>query len=235
MTASRTCENIVRVFGITNWRMNISLINEYLPGGNLLDLILQKSIEIKPPLMLRFCCDIANALTFIEREGTEHGTVISDISPDNILLTPFLSCKLGDCSGSTLAALIGHMGSVRTGQYTRLYAAPERIHEMLLLEITRSMRVYSFGMIIYTILSRQLPIPEWQDERDFLDCMRKGRRPTTNAIEDFRNKQVSIRFCLKCVRNTIYHSATRCLHMHLSDQVLLILYHACCLLLYYLM
>jgi len=195
MAASRTCDNIVRVFGMTNWRMNISLVNEYLPGGNLLDLMLQKQIDIKPPLMLRFCCDIANALTFVESlQDTDKCTAISDISPDNILLTEFLTCKLGDCSGSTLAALVGHMGSARSGRYTRVYAAPERIHEMLLLEVTRSMRVYSFGMMVYTILSRKLPIPDWQDEKDFLDCMRKGRRPNLDVIEDMKARQIKRKY-----------------------------------------
>jgi len=57
--------HIVRVHGWTEWSGSMALILEYLPGGNLWNLLKNKRVKLAAALRLRICTEVADAISFI--------------------------------------------------------------------------------------------------------------------------------------------------------------------------
>ena len=52
--------------------LNVKLILQYLPEGNLLDMIVERRIELDLPLIVRFAKDIASGMSHLHDENILH-------------------------------------------------------------------------------------------------------------------------------------------------------------------
>ena len=182
-------ENVLRVYGLAEWEGSIALITELMHGGNLRLLLGNVSVDLRPVLQLRICEEISSGLAFIHNIKHNKGQVHGDLKPDNVLLSKDLHCKIGDFGSSRIVSFTGRTTATDVGQvkaqFTKVYAAPERLRD----PFTRPRRhqdAYSYGLIVYEVLSRELPHQFGVSEEDYLRAIKNGRRPGTEIIDELK-------------------------------------------------
>lgn len=79
-----------------------------------------------------------------------HGIIHRDLKPSNILMTDSFDAKIADFGESTY----DEIGTMTSGVGTLYYMSPEMLNEQ---EYTCSTDVFSFGVILYQILTGNLP------------------------------------------------------------------------------
>ncbi|CAK8682243.1 unnamed protein product [Clavelina lepadiformis] len=154
-------QHIVAVHGITEWSNCIGIIMEYAEAGNLDDFLwLQGDIADIPLLLkLRFAHQISDGLRYLHHHDKKRSYLHCDLKPQNILLTPDLMVKIADFGSVAIATATGVTGGsftiTSTTQHTPFYTAPELLGDILS-DKKPSMDVYSYGMVLYAILTRHL-------------------------------------------------------------------------------
>lgn len=152
--------NILTIYGYGEEEGYAYIIMEYVPGGSLKD-----RIDAGKPFSwdqaLTITIPVSQALSFAH----EHNIIHRDIKPANILMPqedwPLLAdFGLAKMDHSTRPNL------TMPGQVlgTMAYAAPEQIQEG---EIDARIDIYSLGIVLYELLSGQLPF-EGETSFDFL-------------------------------------------------------------------
>jgi serine/threonine protein kinase len=180
--------SIVPVFEVGEHQGHHYLTMEYLPGGDLKRRILRG--ERNPTLALNVCTALGGALDLAHRKGFVH----RDIKPENILfredgtpvLTDFGIARALDNGGSLTVAgvLVG----------TPSYMSPEQVKG---LDLDGRSDLYSLGMVLYEILTGEVPfhadstlsaalkhlsdsVPPLPEEyahfQQFLDCLTSRER-----------------------------------------------------------
>ena len=178
-------QNVVKCFGWTTWETGMAIITEYLPGGNLGDLLFNLDIPISPLLKLRLSADISNGIAYIHEVKLVHG----DIKTANILLTTELRCKIGDFGGSRLEAYSASTKSTKSCtqfsnemHVTLQYAAPETL-EYPLNTLKHAHDIFGFSIVEYEILARNRPAPYRLLQYLYQEAIRAGHRPDLSCIE----------------------------------------------------
>jgi eukaryotic-like serine/threonine-protein kinase len=137
--------NIVRVFDAgedeLDGRAVSYIVIEYVPGGDLQDLI-DRNGPIPETMLLRIGADVASGLTHAHERGIIH----RDIKPRNILLDERGSPRLADFG--IARALDGTTSHNRDGSYlgTAAYSSPEQLRGE---RVTPKSDVYSLGATLY--------------------------------------------------------------------------------------
>eukprot|EP01124_Arcella_intermedia_P020274 TRINITY_DN27762_c0_g1_i2.p1 TRINITY_DN27762_c0_g1~~TRINITY_DN27762_c0_g1_i2.p1 ORF type:complete len:586 (+),score=139.83 TRINITY_DN27762_c0_g1_i2:233-1990(+) len=152
--------NIVRLFG---WSQNESLnyiVTEWIPKGNLLEVVCDPNISFDWPLALAFMHDILSGLEYLHSCNVVH----RDLKPENILVLSLQSnddifCKITDfgisrniSDTSVYTASIGTPG----------YQAPEQNTT----QYNQLVDIFAFGFILWSILTRREPwLGEFPEQR----------------------------------------------------------------------
>ena len=191
-------ENVVRLFGLAKWLNWVAIVMEYLPNGNLKELIVDEDVKIGALLRFRMCAEIANGLAFIHNLLTDKRLVHGDLKAENILLSDDLHCKIADFGSSVLSSYTGNTtlvrGKRRRNEFTEIYAAPELLLNYAL-KLKPSNDTYSFGIIIFMILKREYPISSITMLNMYLNDVKEGGRPKLNIREissEFQSCEKSI-------------------------------------------
>ena len=161
---------------------------EYLSGGSLLELLVDDDsdvVAIGGLLRLRIGVEISSGLAFLHNLHAKR-MIHGDLKANNVLLTYDLHCKIADFGSSMASSYTGKTTTKYVPKhvpFTPIYAAPE-----LLLNPTGkrapSLDTYSFSIVIYLILKRELPISSKSMENVYLDCVKRGQRPDLSFIND---------------------------------------------------
>ncbi|XP_076809509.1 uncharacterized protein LOC143452429 isoform X2 [Clavelina lepadiformis] len=152
-------QHIVAVHGITEWSNCVGIIMEYAEAGSLdFFLWLQGDIADIPLLLqLRFAHQISDGLRYLHHHDKKRSYLHCDLKPQNILLTPDLMVKIADFGSVAIATATGVTGGsfivTSTTQHTPFYTAPELLGNILS-DKKPSMDVYSYGMVLYAILTK---------------------------------------------------------------------------------
>ncbi|CAK8682226.1 unnamed protein product [Clavelina lepadiformis] len=185
-------QHIVAVHGITEWSNCIGIIMEYAEAGNLdFFLWLQGDIEDIPLLLqLRFAHQISDGLRYLHHHDKKRSYLHCDLKPENILLTPDLMVKIADFGSVAIATATGVTGGsftiTSTTQHTPFYTAPELLGNILS-DKKPSMDVYSYGMVLYAILTRH---PAFSSDDPINPdiiielIMRRGQKPRQKYLDD---------------------------------------------------
>ncbi|CAK8685896.1 unnamed protein product, partial [Clavelina lepadiformis] len=152
-------KNIVRIYGITEWSDCIGIIMEYIDAGNLdFFLWIQGDIAHIPLLLqIRFAHQISDGLSYLHHHDKKRSFVHCDLKPENILVTSDLTLKIADFGSVAIAKATGvTKGSItitQNTQHTPFYTAPELLRDLLSDKKPHN-DVYSYGMVLYAILTR---------------------------------------------------------------------------------
>ena len=140
--------NIVNIYDVGEDGGSQYIVMEYVSGSTLKEVIQQKGC-LEPIEAVRIAKEIASALESAHRNNLVH----CDIKPHNILVMPDGHIKVTDfgiaraVSASTMTYSGSVMGSVH-------YFSPEQAKGTV---ITTKSDVYSLGVVLYEMLTGQLP------------------------------------------------------------------------------
>ena len=219
-------ENILKMFGWTKWEDGIAIITEYMPGGNLWDLLSNPAITSIPFLLqLRLCSDISNGIAHIHDLYPRARLVHGDIKPENILLTKDLRCKIADFGGSKLVAettsamsLVKGLQSRNKVHITRIYAPPEALR-FCLLKPKHTHDIFSFSIVIYEIVTRTKPNEHCSNRDQYEEAIKSGQRPDVSSIELTKSKLISAGNEIDAsIITTLHEMMTNCWSQNPSDR-----------------
>lgn len=147
--ASLDHPNIVRVLDYGQDKQTRYIIQEYVEGSTLKDLINENgamSYQVAVPLMIQ----ISLALEHAHKRGIIH----RDMKPQNVLITPNMTAKVTDfgIARATNANTITLTGGVAFGSVH--YFSPEQARGG---NVTERSDLYSLGIMLYEMLTGQLP------------------------------------------------------------------------------
>ncbi|KAL7068598.1 protein kinase domain-containing protein [Cryptosporidium serpentis] len=129
------------------------LVTELVPCGSLFDLLHIKGISMTSTHVLRIAREICCGMAYLH----EHGVLHCDLKSSNVLLSNNCDVKIGDFGLATLmespletTKMLGCIG-------THHWMAPEVLRGE---GFTKAADVYSFGMILWEMLTRKIPHEE---------------------------------------------------------------------------
>ena len=217
-------ENIIKVFGITQWSTCYGLIMEEATGCNLEDLIIhEKHKDIPWPLRWKFFTQIAAGINYLHNHDPKRAYIHGDLKPQNILLDENLVVKIADFGAVSIIQASGASSAsvnvLPCKQYTWLYSAPELLKNP---EIKRTcaMDVYSYAMIGYEIITRQqVFVATGGVSCDLIRklIMENGQKPNQDCIKQVQEKladEIDL-----AIFNNLYQTIKQCWHLVPSDRI----------------
>ena len=167
-TASAQSDYLVRLRGVILEKPHYSLVMEYLPGGDLFHL-LKSSQEMTWPMRYRISLDMTIGLHHLHGHGAFH----RDLKSLNVLLDMNFRAKLADFGLSTLKT---SSASTTAGGFkgTVLWSAPELFKRGAKASVASD--IYSLGMILWELVSRQIPFADAPTTAIAMDWVKSGEQ-----------------------------------------------------------
>jgi serine/threonine protein kinase len=139
--------NIITIYGLRIAEQRIYIIMEYLPGGNLYELLKQKG-KMPVEQALKLAIGICEGLARLHAKGIIH----RDIKAENILLTGDGRPKVTDFGIAHMPEAVGGMGLTIAGfqPSTLLFSSPEQLRGE---ELDARSDVYQVGELLYYMLT----------------------------------------------------------------------------------
>lgn len=153
---------MVRLYDIFENEQTISLVQEYLEGGDFFTYLEEKKFKLKETMARTIAHQIATAVFYLHSYGVIH----RDLKPENIMLARKIAkddfetvpdVKIMDFGLSKIAG----PGEKATEPYGTLsYVAPEVLREK---PYDSQVDLFSFGVVVYLMLSGTLPFDDEDD------------------------------------------------------------------------
>ncbi|CAG9314053.1 unnamed protein product [Blepharisma stoltei] len=170
------CNHLLPIIGVIIDLPTIGIVYPFVERGSLYNALHVEKVKFSYREKLRIACDIAECLEQIHSQGKAHGHLTSD----NILLKD---------DGE---ALISDLGFLKVKKYAGIisgytnksgWSSPEFIKEKRLtpLKAVPSDDVYSFGMMVWEIMSEQEPFPGYSKDQLCQQVVVEGYRPKIPA------------------------------------------------------
>ncbi|GLJ17606.1 hypothetical protein SUGI_0306570 [Cryptomeria japonica] len=161
--------NIIELVAACKKAPVFCIITEYLPGGSLRAYLHKQEPHSLPvKLILRMALDIARGMQYLHSQGIIH----RDLKSENLLLGDGMCVKVADfgvsCLESQCHTMNNFMGTYR-------WMAPEMIKGK---PYTRKVDVYSFGIVLWEILTALTPFQEMTPVQAAFAVSHKNARPT---------------------------------------------------------
>ena len=153
----------------------IAVVMEKAPGYSLEWSLTSQKSPIHRITLYRIAAQVAAALKFLHknrilfRDVTASNVLMWTLDPDSLC-----HCKLANYTISTQL----HSTKVKSLSDTRSYIAPEVLHIGAGARYNEMADVFSFGILLYQIISRKNPYHEVNDDKGaFYAAVKKGERP----------------------------------------------------------
>ncbi|XP_047939147.1 wall-associated receptor kinase 2-like [Salvia hispanica] len=200
-------KNVVRLLGCCLETEVPLLVYEFMPNGNLYDLIHDPNNEFPFPwnMRLKIAADIAGALAYLH-SASSVSIYHRDIKSSNLLLDEKYVVKVSDFGTSKpISANQTHLTTLVKGTFG--YLDPEYFNSS---KFTEKSDVYSFGVVLVELLTGQMPISidEQEEERSlatrFRTCMIRNCLDTIldpQMLEEGKREEVILvaRIAEKCL------------------------------------
>jgi len=176
--------NIVKLLGIVLSSQPFHIVMEYCSGGNAFDLLHnQPEIELTWPQMLRMSKHCAVAMDYLHKFSPQ--IIHRDLKSLNLLLEkPVASSmdipllKVTDFGLARMMEVSVTESNLTSGVGTPYWMAPEVFAGSAYNE---KVDVYSFGMVLFEILARRIPLEEIPPN-EVRNAVLQGQTPNLRAI-----------------------------------------------------
>ncbi|CBN75056.1 Transmembrane receptor kinase [Ectocarpus siliculosus] len=173
----------VNVYGaVTSLPDRMVLVMELLSGGDLRTLLRNSEQPLPEEQSRRIIGDICAGMAFLHSKDTVHG----DLKSANVLLDGSGRAKIGDFGTSRWSQHTNSTGlatySTRSSQGTQMslaWSAPEVLESG---GSTRASDVYSFGIVVWEVVSGELPWANKSRPREILSAVLMGVRPSFHDL-----------------------------------------------------
>lgn len=153
----------------------LMILTEMVPKGNMETLLHDDKINLPLPLRMRMARDAALGVLWLHESSPTF--IHRDLKTSNLLVDENMRVKICDFGLSTVKPQRHQMlKDQTTAKGTPLFMAPE---VMMFREFNESSDVYSFGIVLWEILTRQEPFSQFRALDEFRQavCVRH-ERPT---------------------------------------------------------
>jgi len=133
----------------------LAIVTEYMPGGDLEAVLKNPQLKLSERLKLRMAKDCVLGMNWLHR--SDPPILHRDLKPSNLLVDEHYRVKVCDFGLSC----VKHQPKIKDKDSvpgTPLYMAPE---VLLGHELDEKCDVYSFGIVLWQILTRREPFPEY--------------------------------------------------------------------------
>jgi serine/threonine-protein kinase len=196
-------QNVVAVYDCFAWRGERFIVQEYVAGEDLAS-VLQIVRRLDPPVVGLVGLELARGLEEVHAQDVVH----RDLKPGNVLLSRSGEAKIADF-GIALEPRNTALTQIGLAIGTPAYMSPE---QHLGERADQRSDLFSFGVLLYEMLTGELPFPESEDEKDqaLVRRMEAGRYvcPRKLAPETQRALARLIRACLRPKARKRLQSAT---------------------------
>jgi Janus kinase 2 len=149
--------NIVMFMGVTVHPEFIALVMEFLPKGNVYNLLHVDKGDLDFSLLLRILCDSARGMNYLHQYSPP--IIHKDLKSLNILLSTDWRGKIADFGLSTLQKAVEEAKGEKKEDETSftgsiVWAAPEVLEGN---EANQKSDVYAFGIVLWEVLTREMP------------------------------------------------------------------------------
>lgn len=141
--------NLLTVYGVCLKKNNISIILDYVANGSLRD-ILNSDKAIPYDKIVKVAAQVASGMQFLTSQSDEQLRIHDNFKSNNILVTNDWQVKITDYGQTNIKDLARTMTSISSVAWT----APEALTGD---KITTKSSVYSFGIILWEMVSRKVP------------------------------------------------------------------------------
>ncbi|XP_073365754.1 probable inactive receptor kinase RLK902 [Aegilops tauschii subsp. strangulata] len=174
-------KNVVKLVGYYVDENALMVVTEYIPKGNLSDILHRDSIPIVLDTRLRIAIECAEALAYMHSQMYTQ-VIHGEIKPANILLDDGLGAKISDFGISRLVNTentlytLNVIGSI--GYMDPLFAQSGRL--------TAKSDVYSFGVVLLELITRKKARTEFGEialVESFIQSLSKGFRSVREMFD----------------------------------------------------
>ena len=175
-------------------------------------------------IQVNICHDIALALVYLHSNGLIH----RDLTGNNVLLIAGPRAKITDFGMSKLASVNPRMTALTLCPGNMLYMSPEALDEAN--SYTAKLDVFSFGVIIIQILTRQFPNPTYRFRRVGVQQSERqedGGKDIREIVPELERRQADLKLipdthvlkplALQCLKNETKRPSTLQLSESLSE------------------
>jgi Ca2+-binding EF-hand superfamily protein len=155
----KVCQHpsIIRLLDIFENETDIYLVMEYMKGGDLFDYLQRRDFTVPESLACNFAHQIATAIFYLHSYGVAH----RDLKPENIIVSDDSESPEIKITDFGLSKIVGPKETSKEPFGTLSYAAPEILQGM---PYNKAVDVWSFGIILFLILSGCLPFDDDDDK-----------------------------------------------------------------------
>ncbi|KAG8795455.1 hypothetical protein FRC12_014272 [Ceratobasidium sp. 428] len=160
--------NVVELLGLAEFRGQIAMVSPWMAGGGI-DQLNRSNRAID---RCRLCFQIAEGLAYLHEIGIVHG----DLKGGNVLLSDNDDAQIADFGNAVLASnTLAFTRSTTRFAVSLRWAAPELLQAKT--SYSRQADVYSLGMTILEVISRQLPYADISSELGVMTAILQQQYP----------------------------------------------------------
>lgn len=160
-------KNVVQFIGASTRPPHFFIVTEYMSGGSIHDFLHQQKGVLSFPSLLRVAVDVSKGMNYLHQKNIIH----RDLKAANLLMDEDGVVKVADFGVARVQAQSGVM-TAETGTYR--WMAPEVIEHR---PYDRKADVYSFGIVLWELLTGQLPYENLTPLQAAIGVVQKGLRP----------------------------------------------------------
>ncbi|KAI9200732.1 hypothetical protein LWI28_012444 [Acer negundo] len=161
-------KNVVQFIGACTKPPKLCIVTEFMSGGSMYDFLHKQKGGFKLPSLLRVAIDVSKGMNYLHQNNIIH----RDLKAANLLIDENGVVKVADFGVARVQAQSGVM-TAETGTYR--WMAPEVIEHK---PYDHKADVFSFGILLWELLTGQLPYEDLTPLQAAVGVVQKGLRPT---------------------------------------------------------
>lgn len=160
-------KNVVQFIGACTRHPNLCIVTEFMSRGSLYDFLHKQKGVFKLPFLLKVAIDVSKGMNYLHQNNIIH----RDLKTANLLMDENEVVKVADFGVARVQAQSGVM-TAETGTYR--WMAPEVIEHK---PYDHKADIFSFGIVMWELLTGQLPYSSLTPLQAAVGVVQKGLRP----------------------------------------------------------